>query len=252
MRTLIATLALLACAAPARAFHGQADFRKRAIEGGGEGMYYSGSPRSRGYDCTACHIDPEGRIGFAMGSEPPGLLEGGYVPGTTYAITVMLRREHRGLGAPLNANTFVFEIVDEEGAQAGLFAGLGETVERPASEELVVARGEYDNQTEWTFEWVAPPAGAGTLHLFLAGVDGDGAEGRLGRTGDPFGDDVFAAELALGEMGAAPEQRMVEGAPACAVARARGAALPAWLALALMALGIARFVRRRRRGGCTQ
>lgn len=245
MRTLIAIAALLACAAPARAFHGQADYKKRAIEGGGEGMYYSGSPRSRGYDCTACHIDPEGRIGFAMGSEPPGLLEGAYVPDTTYAITLLLRREHRGLGAPLNANTFVFEVVDGEAAQAGLFGGLGQNVERPASEELVVARGEYDSQTEWTFEWVAPPPGAGTLHLFLAGVDGDGAEGRLGRTGDPFGDDVFTAELTLAEMGSAPERRMVVGAPTCGVTGRPTSAAPPWVVVALLVLVVARLARHR-------
>ena len=249
MRTLIALAAtlLFVVPSPARAFHGQADFKKRAIEGGGEGMYYSGSPRSRGYDCTACHIDPEGRIAFTMDTVPSGLLDGGYVPDTTYAITLTMRGEHRGLGAPLNANTFVFEVVDAEGAHAGLFAGLGESVERPASEELVVARGEYDNQTEWSFEWVAPPAGAGTLHLFLAGVDGDGAEGRLGRTGDPFGDDVFVADLPLTEMGGAPEQRMVEGAPTCAVGAAgssRSPALPL-VVLGLLTLAIARIDRRR-------
>jgi uncharacterized protein (TIGR03382 family) len=198
---------LFAIPAGAHAFHGQLDFRKRAIDGGGESMYYTGSPRWRGWDCTTCHIEPEGRMQMRIDSNPPELIgEGTYVPDATYSMTVRMVGEHRGLGAPLNSNTFVLETLDANQGTAGFFVGLGPNVERPASEEIVVARGENERETTWSFEWIAPPPGSGTLTMWLAGVDGDGAEGRLGRTTDPLGDDVYVASLALSESGATPPQ----------------------------------------------
>ena len=236
---LLALLGLLGAVAPASsalAFHGRADFGKRGIEGGGGGMYYTGSPRSRGYDCTVCHLDAPGRIRVTVDSDPPGLIsEQRYVPDQTYALTVRMLGEHRGLGEMLNPNTFTAEITDRDGAQMGLFAGLGPNVERPSSEELVVARGETDAQTEWSFEWTAPQPGAGTLDLWLAAVDGDGAESRLGRTGDPFGDDVFTGHLVLAEDGAEPEQTQLAGQTACTAAR-RPPRAPLWPLGLLLAL----------------
>jgi uncharacterized protein (TIGR03382 family) len=140
-------------------------------------------------------------------SNPPELIGAGtYVPDATYSMTVHMVGEHRGLASPLNSNTFVLETLDANQATAGFFVGLGANVERPASEEIVVARGENERETTWTFEWIAPPAGSGPLTMWLAGVDGDGAEGRLGRTTDPLGDDVYVGSLELSESGATPPQ----------------------------------------------
>ena len=237
MRTLTASFALvLGTAAPAAAFHGQADFDKPGVEGGGGARYFTGSPRFRRWDCTVCHTGSEGRIALTLATDPPGLVRDGvFVPGATYAVTVSMQGEHRGLSSMLNPNTFVLEIIDGEQRPAGIFAGLGSGVERPPGEELVIARGEFDGATEWTFEWIAPEAGTGPVTLYLAGVDGDGAGDRLGRTGDPFGDDVFVGALRLEEEGnVQPEATtMTEGGCTTAGRRGRGAGV----LLLLVALG---------------
>jgi hypothetical protein len=128
--------------------------------------------------------------------------EGRFAAEATYRIDVVLENETHGIGSPLNPNTFALEIVDADSNAAGLFSGFDANVERPPGQELVVGRGEVDGVTRWSFEWTAPSNG-GPLSLHLAGVDGDGAAGRFGRTGDPFGDDVFVGDLELLEEGTA-------------------------------------------------
>jgi uncharacterized protein (TIGR03382 family) len=131
------------------------------------------------------------------------------------------------------------EITGPDGEQAGLFSALAGDVDRPPGEELVVARGELSSgATRWTFDWTAPPAGSGPLRLHLAGVDGDGAGDRLGRTGDPFGDDVFVAALDLTESGTAQEEAVMTG---CSTTGSSSGVAPLLAMLLLVA------VRRRRR-----
>lgn len=253
-RTVIVALAIASClviASEARAFHGQADFARPAIEGGGEGMYFNGSPRFRRYDCSVCHLDAPGRVRLTLATDPPEVVrDGQYTPGQTYRVTVTMSGEHRGLGTMLNPNTFSMEIVDRDGATAGLYSSLGANVERPPGEEIVVARGEIANATAWSFDWQAPPPGAGPLSLHLAGVDGDGAGDRLGRTGDPYGDDVFAGELLLLESGAvATDPGTMQGG--CAIAgRPRDHASSLATIAAALALLAVRGRRRRSASAC--
>lgn len=214
MRSAVIAMVLL-IGAPVRAFHGQADFDKPALEGGGDGMYYTGSPRFRRWDCTLCHTDAPGEMFLTLASDPPELVrDARWAPSTTYRVTVSMQNEHRGRGAALNPNTFVLEMLDGEARAAGLFVGLGPEVERPPGQELVIARGEIDGVTEWTFDWEAPAPGTGPVSLYLAGVDGDGAGDRLGRTGDPFGDDVFAGSLELEEEGTLQTESKIGGCSA--------------------------------------
>ena len=248
MRASLVAILMSLCAAPAAAFHGQADFDKPALEGGGGGRWFTGSPRFRRWDCTVCHADGEGLIGLTLATEPPGLVRDGvFVPGATYAVTVTLQGEHRGLDAMLNPNTFVLEIVDEAQEPAGIFAGLGSGVERPPGEELVVARGEFDGATEWSFEWIAPEPGSGPVTLYLAGVDGDGAGDRLGRTGDPFGDDVFVGSMRLQEEGNVQDGSAVM-TTGCSAGGARSNGEMVWLYLFGSLLVLLSRDRRARRG----
>lgn len=208
MRALILAASLL-CTSNALAFHGQADFARRGIEGGGGGMYYTGAERWRGYDCTVCHVDADETIRFSVNTTPAELIvDGRYTPGQTYAFEVRLQGEHRGLTEEFNPNTFVLEIVDSSGAPVGRYGSFDENAERPPGQNLVVAKGESWAVDQWSFEWTAPDAGTGLVTLHLAGVDGDGASGRLGRTGDPFGDDVFVGALSAGENESAPVPTM--------------------------------------------
>jgi len=235
VRSVIALLLALGWAAPAQAFHGQADFDKPAMEGGGGGTWFTGSPRFRRWDCTLCHQNAPGRIRMTLATEPAGLVRDGvYAPGAIYRVTVSLQGEHRGLGAALNPNTFVLEAVDDQRRPAGLFAGLGAAVERPPGQELVVARGEVEGQTAWSFEWIAPEPGSGPVTIHLAGVDGDGAGDRLGRTGDPFGDDVFVGSLRIQEEGNVQPEDQSTRATGCSASGAMGTGAPIWLVMLLL------------------
>src|SRR5262249_8227753 len=89
--------------------------------GGGNRIYFTGSPRQKGYDCSICHTDAPRTIRAQLTLDPPA--SGAYQPGTTYAVTVTLVGEHAGFGAANNQNGFVAEVVDDSAQPAGAYAG---------------------------------------------------------------------------------------------------------------------------------
>jgi len=198
---LAATVALAGAATEAEAFHPAPSFDAPAAVGGGGGMYFTGSPRDRGYDCTICHVDSDGAIEARIELTPA--TDGAYVPGTTYQIAVSLVGEHRGFGSATNPNSFIAELVDDTRAHVGLVGNLGTKV-RAIGDGSVVG-GEPIGGNAWTFAWQAPAAGAGAVTLHLGMVDGDGAGVAETVTTDPNRDDVAVVAL-----------RLCEGDPGCA------------------------------------
>ncbi len=190
-----AALLLLCAAGTAHAFHTPATFDDSAASGGGNRMYFTGSTRQNGYDCTLCHTDGAHAITAKVDAMPP--LAGTYTPGTTYVITVTLVGEHRGFGAASNQNSFAAEVVDDGGRTAGTLAASDDIAlvdDGRVAGGISTGRGE----TRWTFPWQAPAAGTGALTLAVALVDGDGASSTTELT-DPGGDDVAVAKLRLCE-----------------------------------------------------
>ena len=62
----------LAFSGDALAFHAGSVFDKPAGAGGGGGIFYVGSATERGWNCTACHTEPAGKIRVTLTSDPPG------------------------------------------------------------------------------------------------------------------------------------------------------------------------------------
>lgn len=254
-------VALLLCAAPATAlaYHPGATFGEAASLGGGGGIYFTGAPRWRGWNCSICHVEAPRQVGIELASEPPGLFaDGVYQPGATYAVTVRMTGEHRGARSDLN--TFLLELDDAAGEPIAGFADYDPDVVRPVDSGRVLFAVAAEERVEWTFGFVMPAAGAGPLGLYLAAVDGDGAGDATRARTDPLGDDVAAVAVALCE-GApgcdtaflavprfedgdrAPDARF--GPAACAAAPpGRRAPSPAWPVCALVAAAC--FLRRAR------
>ena len=217
-------------------FHQPASFEASASDGGGNRVYFDGSPRQKSYDCTACHNDGS----HAISARVDGIA-GSYAPGMTYTITVALVGEHTGFGTANNQNGFVAEIVDDMRAPVGTLATPD--IDRVALiDDGAVAAGEGKDATMWTFTWTAPAAGRGAATLHLGMVDGNGANSVQVPQNDPGGDDVALATV-----------RLCEGSPGCAEpaspapteSKAAGCTASGggslWLVLALVGL-------RRRRG----
>jgi hypothetical protein len=209
----------LASLAPgaARAFHAGNVFDKPPGAGGGGGLFYAGTPRDKGWTCTACHVEPPGRIQVRLFAEPADLLQMfRYAPGQMYTFTVTLEGEWAGLGSPLsNYNGLVFSIVDPQGAPVGTIGGFAAEDFHAGWPTTIASAGQVVGSTSWTFQWTAGAAGSGPATIYVAVVDGNGADSDPTQTlTDPFGDDVFLGTVSLQE-GAA-----TAGAAAGAGARA--------------------------------
>ncbi len=207
-RILVAFLLLLIAGHDAQAYIGPPIFAQPALSGGGGGMYFTGAPRQKAYDCTVCHVGGAHTIGANVtivpddGSAPtPGV----YTAGKSYAITLALTGEHLGLGAARNVNTFLAEIDDDRDAAIAGFGGFDSSVTTVDGGKVVAAAGQ-EAQTTWTFHFTAPAAGAGPITLYGSLVDGNGGDGTAAFPSDPLGDDVATITLRLceGVSGCAP------------------------------------------------
>jgi hypothetical protein len=191
MMRWIVFFGILATSSPAFAFHEVASFSRTANSGGGAGLYFTGSPRFKGYDCTICHVDAARRISVEIDS---ALEAGVYTPGLIYPVTVRLVGEHRGLDSAFNPNTFTADFTDAAGIPVGLVSSDGRQVILESERTVGVAEGFGEGETEWRFSWWSPAeGGAATLHIAM--LDGDGASDPVRRFIDPLGDDVATFTL---------------------------------------------------------
>lgn len=220
-RSLALWVALFGAPTAARAFHAGQLFDQPAGAGGGGGVFYSGAPRERGWDCTACHLDPPRTISLAVTSAPAALLTGGqYVPSQTYSLIARLVGEHAGLDSPQsNYNGFTVAALDAHGAPVGRFGGYSADDLYDGGFVLASA-GRQTAVTEWRFTWTAPPAGSGAVTFYFTALDGNGAASAPGVVlTDPWGDDFAALVVTAGESSACAHPR----APARCDAHARHA-----------------------------
>jgi hypothetical protein len=192
---------LLTLASSARAFHAGSEFDRPAGAGGGGGLFYTGAPRERRWNCTACHIDAPATIKLGFASMPGALLTSAtYSPSQAYVLKAQLLGEHEGLASPTsNYNGLAIVAVDRTGAVAGRFSGYAPEDFYDGGSALVSA-GKKVGVTDWSFTWTAPPALTGGVTFYLCVVDGNGANSPPGVTlTDPFGDDVVCGSVSLKE-----------------------------------------------------
>lgn len=244
MKAAWLTVLVVGFAPPAFAFHTVDTFSDPTSEGGAAGVYYTGSPRFRAWDCTACHLDPSGELLLDIASEPASLFtDGAYVPEAVYEITVGLRNESRGLDANANYNTVAVEILDARTEPVGGFFGFDENLMKATpGGDVLFARGQKNLEVaSWTFRWQAPPAGTGFVDVYLAGVDGDGAGSVEAEQSDPLGDDVVTGRLRIAEVGVPLPIGIVGGVDGGGCRGATGDLGTPW------GLGLALFALRRRR-----
>ncbi len=237
---------LLIPSAQGHAFHSAMLFPDDASVGGGGGLLYNGSPRTKGYTCATCHLDPPGVARLVATSTPaPLLAEGVYEPGGDYKISVQLQHESRGLTAKVNYNTFNIEVLDVADKPVGGFAdfvagGMVSTVDKSA----LFSRARADiSATQWSFHWQAPATGSGRLTFYLAGVDGDGAGAADQALTDPLGDDVMVLRVDAWELGEPRPEPLTEPGCSAASAPSRDGAPLAALMLVLSAAAALRLQR---------
>lgn len=241
---IIALAGAFALFAPARvlAFSDPGTFGKPVTEGGGGGRYFTGSPAD-GYTCSVCHQGPAGPAVSVL-----GLPLAGYVPGTSYEVTVDWPDDLENVAVSL-------EITDRTGMGAGsvrlppadeLFepercipvgAGIPAGLLIDAPGRTIVFAANCGAQ-RLRFLWTAPTQDVGVLWFAGALVHADG-------NSDAEGDRVTILSVALPSPSQSADGALaVRGgcsALAPGVRRPRAGATGLWL----LSLGF--FVRRRRR-----
>jgi len=212
-------------AATAHAYSDGTDFDRPALEGGGGGRHFTGSPVD-GYTCAVCHGDAP--------TAPPrleGLPAEGYAPGTAYELTAVWGPETRRDGLAL-------EVTDARGEPVGTLAltGTGEVDElcrddgsgaSPRAGRVVTPAGGDADRAVLVVDgcgaeaarvtWTAPMRSAGAVFVQASFVRGNG-------TGGPDGDATALLEVQVPPAQVAPEVRALGGG--CALA-SRGVSSPA-------------------------
>jgi hypothetical protein len=200
-------MATFASAMPfTRSWHESASGVAGENRAGAGGIYGTGGRTDYGIRCSHCHVEGEGDIDVSISASPAFGSTGGeltYTPGARYRVTVRMTGEHRGPDTSgANQNGMAATIEDASGRVAGRFiadAGQdsascpasdpypGGTSTEPSSATTFLYGDCHgvlpltrDGLTAWTFDWIAPSAGAGDLTFFVGVVDGDtGGESSL-------------------------------------------------------------------------
>ncbi len=198
------TLHILAFAwllpAKAVAFHQYATFAQPVEPGqrssGGNGIFFTGSPRWGGLDCTACHTGGAALIRVELSSDPPELFsELRYTPGAEYLIRALMVGEHAfAPNQSHNLNSFLMELDDEFGNPVAQYRDPAEYLPPPERLDwnLTKVLGVNAGGTEWKFYAQMPVAGTGAVTLYLSALDGDSS-------GNEFNDDVWTGSWLLCE-----------------------------------------------------
>ena len=124
----------------------------------------SGGPAEGGATCAAggCHVPASNTVINTLISTSPSLASG-YVPGATYSITITVS----GSGS----KGFQFSAQSSSGNPLG-------TLTVPASLQIQQNRwvthrsAASGSPSTWTFNWVAPAAGSGTVGFYACGISG--------------------------------------------------------------------------------
>ncbi len=160
---------------------------------GAGGIYGLGSPSDFGIRCDHCHVKSEAAFQVEITATPDFITSGNdmlYVPGQTYDIQVAMIGETKLNGGMPQLNGFAGSFESAAGTALGtLVADNGRSdncppdapakVDGPTNRTMVygdchgVIYEPQDGDTFWTFQWIAPSAGAGDLTFWYGVTDGD-------------------------------------------------------------------------------
>ncbi|MEY4512567.1 MAG: hypothetical protein RLZZ450_4689 [Pseudomonadota bacterium] len=235
-------LVVLAVPTGSYAFYDPADFAAPALEGGGGGRFFTGSPAD-GQTCSTCH----------SGGQPPGVdvagLPARYVPGATYELAVTWSPALGDVGATL-------EVTDEHGGPAGTlalppaYAVRDDELCEPHSQRLLatklmhtvdgraIAGAGVCGASAVRVQWTAPKANVGLVWLAGSVVVSN-------QKGDVGGDGVTSFVNSVPPFGSASAEAMNHGCSAAP--SARSASLPSFAGVLALGLLLLRGRRSRRR-----
>lgn len=208
MTVLVALVVAMVAPRAAYAFHAGQSFSDPPGAGGGGGIFYLGTPKERGWDCSMCHQGAPKRIRLRLTSEPPELFEQfQFQTGIRYAVTASMEfdpgADEIGVGFSGNTNSLSATFEDDAGVASGLTTGVADdwTVTNGAT---LTYKGTKPGVKTFTFNWFAPDAAsAKATTLWLGLVDGNGGA-ALDTFQDPLGDDVFMTHVRLTPLPGAP------------------------------------------------
>jgi hypothetical protein len=234
----LAAIAMAALSSVAHAYHNGAVFDRAPGAGGGGGLFYTGSVRDRGWDCSACHTDPRAELAIEVTSQPPELIaEQRFRPGTPYVITIAMTDPTRQLGLTStrsNYNSMAASVLDDQGVAAGMINAFDPGRFYLRGNAILASDSTVINETSWSFTWIAPMTSTGALTLDIAVVDGNGANAAGTSTlTDPDNDDIAVRTYVVTD--------------AAASARISAPRPLGWVALALPGPALLLLARRRRR-----
>ena len=194
---LVVLVVLGAVPSVALAFHNGAVYDLAPGAGGGGGLFFTGSTRERGWDCTACHVEPRGTLRVDVTSQPAELITAQrYTPNTSYMITVAMAEPGKQLGLSAtrsNFNSMVVTVLDDAGNSAGTISGFDPGKFYARGGAILASDSTTVNETTWSFTWTAPASGAAMINIAV--VDGNGANATTQTLTDPLDDDVFTLGL---------------------------------------------------------
>ncbi len=132
----------------------------------------TGSPADGGKTCnqSTCHTGNfplNNSVYFSIS----GIPSNGYVPGTTYTITVAF--------SGLEGSTWGFEamITDANNISSGTIV-ITNPIQTEKSGNYVKHRFSGTFSSSWSFEWIAPSTDVGVITIYAAGNQADGDERR--------------------------------------------------------------------------
>jgi len=126
-------------------------------------------------NCTSCHGGSAITSGTAWSSIAlTGLPNNGYVPGTTYTLTI------NGNSAATSKNGFQLTSLNSSNASAGtISAGTGTGLQTSSGRTYLSQNGSTSGS--WSFNWTAPLSGTGTVTFYSAF---NGSNSNSNTTGD--------------------------------------------------------------------
>jgi hypothetical protein len=163
-------------------------------------FYSSGAPagytgsHGEGRNCSACHSGGNYTASVDISHNIPA---SGYVPGTTYQITVSVNS---------NAVRHGFEMTSENDShnRTGTFQSTDGNTQTLSNNQYISHTSSGTSRTSWSFNWTAPAAGTGNVGLYVSvnATNGDN---------NTSGDSPVTASVTVPEAGTEISMQPIDG-----------------------------------------
>ncbi len=117
---------------------------------------YTGSPGD-GRNCSACH-SPTNNYNPQI-TVQTNIPSSGYTPGSTYQITLSVSSNSSKHGFQMTAE-------DVSNTRRGTFQNTDTNTQTAGNNQYIEHTSSGTSQTSWTFNWIAPQTGAGTITFY--------------------------------------------------------------------------------------